>query len=58
MGWVLGFQLLPSIGDAKEKWAIQGCVLLFGGLTGPPWSQMVDMEPLVRNGVGWYGWVG
>ena len=25
----------------------------FGGLKGPPRSQMVDVGPLVRDGVGW-----
>ena len=29
-----------------------------GGLMGPPWSQMVDLGPLGRDGVGGWGvWV-
>ena len=35
----------------------QEYVFLFGGSDGPlPWSQMVDIEPLVRDGEGWVGW--
>ena len=34
-----------------------GYVLLFGGSDGaPPWSQMVDMGSLVRDGDGVSGW--
>ena len=25
---------------------------------GAPWSQIVDMGPLLRDGVGWVGWDG
>ena len=33
--------------------------MLFGGSDRvPPWSQIVDMVPLVRDGVGWVGWNG
>ena len=36
----------------------RGIYCCLGGLTGSPWSQIVDMGPLVRDGVGWMGWVG
>ena len=43
MGWDgvvgvlgLGFQLLPTIGDAKEKWAIAGvCIAIWGSDVAP-----------------------
>ena len=31
-----------------------GMCCCLGGLMSPPWSQIVDMVSLVRDGVGWW----
>ena len=37
----------------QENWAVAGVrIAVWGVRWGPPWSQSVDMGPLVRDGVG------
>ena len=64
MGWDgWGFRLgLPVV---THNWRCYGKMghcrgmnYCLGGLTGAPWSQIVDMGPLVRDGVGRVGWDG
>ena len=46
----------PEKSSAGKMGHRRGMYCCLGGLTGPPWSQMVDMGPLVRDEVGWLGW--
>ena len=45
----------PEVGPFKSRLGKMDrfgqYVLLFGGLMGPPWSKMVDMRSLVRDGM-------